>query len=439
VGIPVGHGREVGAAGGTRPLRLRHVYAIGTGAMFSSGFFLLPGLVADETGPSVPLAYLLAGVLALPTMLSVAELSTAMPRAGGPYHFLMRSMGPRVAVGGALGLWLALVVKAAFALAGVDAYLGLLLDLPPMPLMVGLAVLFTVVNLAGARESAGLQLGLVVVLLGVLAAFTVAGALDVAGTAPDARERMSPLFTDGVPGLFAAVAMVFIAYAGIPQIASVAGAVSEPGRTIPRAILASLVTGTVAYVGGTALMVLTLDATDLRDDLTPVATAVDQFALPGGRVLVVTAALAAFASTANAGILAASRYPMALAADGFLWIRFGHRNRAGVPVLAVLVSGAAVVAILVLLDPEGIATYGSAFVLGIFALFNLAVLVLRRGDQRGYDPEFRSPLHPWTQIVGLVAPLPLLADLGLGPLAFVAGVMVIGVAWQLVASRLAQS
>jgi basic amino acid/polyamine antiporter, APA family len=121
-----------GAGSPTKRLGLVHVFAIGAGAMFSSGFFLLPGLAADETGPSLPLAYLLAGVLVLPTMLSVTELAVAMPFAGGPYHFFRRALGPSAATVGALGLWVALVLKSSFALVGIDAYLGIVWDLPPV-------------------------------------------------------------------------------------------------------------------------------------------------------------------------------------------------------------------------------------------------------------------------------------------------------------------
>ena len=62
-------------------LKLFDVYAMSTGAMFSSGFFLLPGIAASYTGPSVYLAYLIAGFLIIPAMLCIAELATAMPKA----------------------------------------------------------------------------------------------------------------------------------------------------------------------------------------------------------------------------------------------------------------------------------------------------------------------------------------------------------------------
>ena len=90
------------------------------------------------------LAYFLAGILILPAMFSAAELSTAMPKAGGAYYFLDRSLGPLAGTVGGLGTWLALVLKSAFALVGMGAYLILFLDVPKKPLAVALTVAFAV-------------------------------------------------------------------------------------------------------------------------------------------------------------------------------------------------------------------------------------------------------------------------------------------------------
>ncbi len=409
--------------------------AIGTGAMFSSGFFLLPGIAFAATGPSMPLAYLLGGLLALPTMLAVAELSTAMPRAGGPYHFFERSMGTRVAVVGALGLWLALVGKAAFALAGIDAYLGLLVELPAaLPALV-LAVAFTVANVVGARESARVQLALVVLLLAVLLVTTITGVVDVARSDADVGQRLTPFFSEGALGLFAAVALVFVSFAGIPQIASVAGEVKDPDRSIPRGILVSLAIGTTAYVVGTLLMVLTLPAAELRDDLTPVASAVADGLLPLGELLVVVAALAAFASTANAGIMSAARYPLTLARDRALWSPFARLNAAGTPWVSTLATGGAVAFVVVAFDTDRIARLASAIVLLAFAMLNLAVLVLRRARAIGYHPTFRTPGYPWVPLAGAVVTVPLIVDLGVEPVMLVLAVVLGGSLWSHVVAR----
>ena len=142
-------------------LTLFDVYAISTGAMFSSGLFLLPGIAAALTGDSVYLAYFLAGFLILPAMYSMAELSTAMPKAGGTYYFLDRAMGPMMGTIGGLGSWVAVVFKSAFALVGMGAYLSLFLDISFTLLAVILTVAFGILNIVGAKETNLLQLSLI--------------------------------------------------------------------------------------------------------------------------------------------------------------------------------------------------------------------------------------------------------------------------------------
>lgn len=425
-----------GDARGPRSLGLRHVYAISTGAMFSSGFFLLPGLAADETGPSVPLAYLLAGLLVLPAVLSTAELATAFPKAGGPYHFLHRSLGPTIATVGALGLFVALVLKAAFALVGIGAYLSMVAEVPVVPLAVVLTVLLTGLNVAGTRETARLQLGLVAVLMVVLLAFVVTGAIEVGRRGGSrASDTFSPFLLDGSLGLLAAAGLLFVSYAGLLQVASIAGEVRDPQRTIPRGLLLALATATGVYVGGSVVMVGVLEPEVLRDAPAPVAAAVAEIPLPLGTGLVVAAALAAFTSTGNAGIMSASRYPLALARDGLLWSRFARLGRFGTPTTAVLLTGGVTAGAIAVFDVEGIARLASAFILVVFALVNLSVIVLRSGRVPGYLPTFRAPLQPWLQILGIGASVGLVIDLGLGPALFTAGVAVAGASWRAVARR----
>ena len=104
-----------------KELDLFSVYAIATGATIASGFFLLPGIAFAKAGPAMVLSYLIAAVPLLPAVCSMAELSTAMPRAGGIYYFLDRSLGPLWGTIGGIGTWLALSFKAAFALIGIGA------------------------------------------------------------------------------------------------------------------------------------------------------------------------------------------------------------------------------------------------------------------------------------------------------------------------------
>ncbi len=140
-----------GTKGGglAKELRLFDVYALATGATLSAGLFLMPGIAAAQVGPALVFCYLLAAVPLVPAMLSIVELSTAMPRAGGAYYFIDRSLGPLAGTIGGFGTWLALVLKTSFALVGMGAYVALFTDASPTTMRlvaVAFAVLFGVVN-----------------------------------------------------------------------------------------------------------------------------------------------------------------------------------------------------------------------------------------------------------------------------------------------------
>jgi len=417
-----------------KSLTLFDVYAISTGAMFSSGFFLLPGIAAAETGPSVILAYLVAGLLILPPMFSMAELSTAMPKAGGAYYFLDRSLGPLAGTVGGLGTWLALVFKSAFALIGMGAYLAIFFDVPIKPLAAALTVAFAALNVFGAKETSGLQRVLVAILVSVLVFYLVQGFIAVSGLESGrVRDQVLPAFPFGATGFASTIGLVFVSYAGLTKVASVAEEVQDPDRNIPLGMVLSLITATAIYVLGVFVMVTVLDADALRSDLTPVATSGELFMnwLPGatGLILIVVAAIAAFASTGNAGILSASRYPLAMARDRLVPAGFSKLGRFGTPTLSILVTAGLMVLIIFGLSEEGVAKLASAFQLLIFALLNLAVIIMRESGIPSYAPGFRSPLYPWMQAAGIVIALLLIAEMGNLSILFTAAIVVAGIGW----------
>ncbi|MDH5590798.1 MAG: amino acid permease, partial [Gemmatimonadota bacterium] len=418
-----------------KELGLFDVYAISTGAMFSSGFFLLPGLAAAKTGPSVALAYLVASLFILPAMFSVAELVTAMPRAGGAYYFLDRSLGPLIGTVGGLGTWGALILKSAFALVGMGAYLALFFDVPIEPVAIALTMFFMILNIVGAKETSGLQRILVVALVAIMVLFIVQGILTVAaGVGPTGGATDStPFLSSGLAGFMGTVGFVFVSYAGLTKVASVAEEVKNPDRNIPLGMVLSLATAAVTYAVGVYVMVAVIPLADLVSDLTPAATAASTIfqGIPGnaGTILVVIAAIAAFASTGNAGILSSSRYPLAMARDGLVPEPLGRLGRFRTPTLSVVVTSLLIVACILLLDVEGIAKLASAFQLLLFSLLCMAVVIMRESGIHGYDPGYRSPLYPWMQIVGVLAPLWLIAEMGQAAIGFTIGLVAVTVAW----------
>lgn len=411
-------------------LKLFDVYAMSTGAMFSSGLFLLPGIAASFTGDSVYLAYLVAGFLILPAMYSMAELSTAMPKAGGTYYFLDRSMGPMVGTIGGLGSWVAVVFKSAFALVGMGAYLNIYLEMDFTILAVILTVVFGVINVVGAKETTLLQRILVAALVVILAVFIILGLAEVDSGSPFAPNGDGQdFFRSGLVGFASTIGLVFVSYAGLTKVASVAEEVENPDRNIPLGMTLSLVTATVIYTLGTMILIHVLPQAQLEGSLTPVADAGEEFLGSTGVIFIVVAAIAAFASTGNAGILSASRYPYAMAKDRLIPSNLAELGRFGTPTKSVFLTVVAMVVVLLVFDVEAVAKLASAFQLVLFGMICAAVIVMRESRIDTYKPGFRAPLYPWLQAAGMLIALWLISEIGLLAIAFTAALFLGCIAW----------
>ncbi|MEM1215875.1 MAG: amino acid permease, partial [Bacteroidota bacterium] len=145
-----------------RRLSLTYVVAIGIGGMLGSGIFVLPGIAAAKTGPSIWLAYLLAGICVLPAALSKAELATAMPTSGGTYVYIERAFGPMMGTISGIGLWLSLLLKSSFALVGFGAYLAVFAaDLQVELVALGSLALILLLNIMGVKKVGKAQLVIV--------------------------------------------------------------------------------------------------------------------------------------------------------------------------------------------------------------------------------------------------------------------------------------
>jgi basic amino acid/polyamine antiporter, APA family len=405
-------------------LTLFDVYAIALGTTLSSGFFLLPGLAFASAGNAMVTSYLVAGLLVFPALLSMAELSTAMPRSGGAYYFLDRAMGPLVGTIGGLGTWFVLVLKSAFALIGLGAYVGLFFpELPILPLALFMALAFGALNLAGARKSGTLQMVLVLGLMVVLVAFLGVGTTSL----------RADLFVDLLSGdgstIFATAGLVYISYAGLTKVTSIAEEVKDPERNVPLGLFLAFGTAMIVYALGMYLIISVVPPGQLANDLTPVSSAADAIFGPIGGFVLAGAAILGFLAAANAGILSASRYPLAMGRDHLLpgWTR--KVSAGGTPVLAVLLTVGLVVLVLLTLNPMKIAKLAGAFQLLVFAFLCLAVIVMRESRIESYDPGFRSPLYPWIQVFGIATSLEIITMMGILPIVFSTVLVVAGGTW----------
>ncbi len=395
-----------------RGLSLGHLFALATGAMISSGLFVLPGLAHAKAGPAMIVSYFLAGLLAAVGMLNVAELTSAMPRAGGDYFFISRSLGPAVGTVAGLLTWFSLSLKGAFALVGMAAFTHLVTGaaLPTVSLQLielGLLLIFVALNLIGSRETATIQVWLTIFLVACLLVYIAIGL-------PAVRTRnLDPVAPHGLTAIVFTAGFVFVSYGGLLKIASVAEEVRDPGRLVPLSMVLSLLVVSALYTLTVLVTTGVLPSSVLDNSLTPISDGAAVFMGLWGAWLMAVAAMLAFISTANAGLLAASRYLLALSRDELVppfLRRVNHRFHT--PHNAIYVTGAFMAAAL-FLDLRILVEAASTVLILSYSLSCFCVIVLHESRLQNYRPSFRAPFYPWLQLIGVFGFALLILQMGI--------------------------
>ena len=393
--------------------------------MLGSGIFVLPGLAAAKTGSSLWLAYLLAAVCILPAALSKSELATAMPSSGGTYVYIERAFGPIFGTIAGIGLWLSLLFKSAFALVGFGAYLSILVNIEPAYtkyIAIAFLLLILFLNILGVKKVGKVQI--VIVSISLLSL----GLILIFGLPRVSPELLEPFLLEGNMGLFSTVAFVYISYAGVTKVAAIAGEIRNPSKNLPRAMILSLFIMTCIYVFVTFVLVGNIPLDALKTDIRPIYTIAN---LLGGSYIGYVAAgvgIITLISMANSGVLAASRFPFAMAIDKLLPDFMGKiHSKYLTPVVTIIMTCSVMALVILFLDVEKIAKLASAFMVMMFILVNACVIVLRETSAQWYNPPYRAPLYPFVQLFGIGTGIALLVFLGLGPFIAILGIFALGI------------
>lgn len=418
-----------------RELGLLDVFSIASGTMISSGLFVLPGIAFKLAGPSILLAYLIAGILYIPAMLAKAELATAMPKAGGDYFFIDRSMGSAAGTIGGIAAWFAISLKSAFALIGIGAMAIFLMpglsDWHIKLIAVAFCILFMAINLIGVKYVGKIQIFLIIVIFLTLIFFVVKGFPLIEPS------RFKPFAPKGIAPIFAAAGLVFISYSGLTKIASVSEEIKNPEKNIPRAMILTFSVITVIYL---LVIFITIGITtpgELAKSLMPINLAAKKIGVSFGNIAMCIAAILAFFATANSGIMAASRYPLAMSRDGHLPQFFQNINhKFKTPQTAIILTCAFIIMSIILLDLTLLVKTASTILLLTFTLVTVAIIIMRESKILNYKPTFRSPLYPYIQIAGILSYLFLAFQMGMKPLIITGILLLGGVAWYWIYSRI---
>ena len=368
-----------------RSLGLPLVALYGLGNILGAGIYVLVGKVAGFAGDGTILAFLMAMIVAAFTAFSYMELSSRYPVSASVSVYLHKAFKKQwlsvlvglIMVGGG-------VASAAALAQGFAGYLQFFINVPTILASVGLLVILGLIAIKGINESAK-----------VAALFTVlevTGLLMVIWFGREAFNHIeiTRLITVdpvlGVGGLVAGMFLAFYAFIGFEDMVNVAEEAKNPRRTMPLAILISLVVSTILYLLVAFVAITNVDANDLSASNAPLALVMEKSGDSHPLLLAFIGAIATM-NGIIVQIIMGSRFLYGLAKQNWIHKLFAtiHPTRK-TPVVATVIVVGSMIAGTILLPLVSLAQITSLLVLIIFALVNTALIVIkRRGNKnRGY-------------------------------------------------------
>jgi len=376
-----------------------HLIALGVGAIVGTGIYTLTGVGAERAGPAVILAFAIAGAVCACAALAYAELATMIPAAGSAYTFSYAALGETVAwvVGWSLILEYSLACSTvavgwagylvgwiesagvhlpALLLAGPHG--GGVINLPAV--LVALAVMGLL--LLGTRESATLNIVLVVVKLTALAIFVgfALPAFDADNLHPFMPYGFGSVESGGTKrGVMAAAAIVFFAFYGFDAVATSAEEAKNPGRDLTIGIVGSMLACTLIYMAVAVAAVGALPFTQLAHSAEPLALVLRSLGRPFAGHLIALAAVIALPSVILVMMYGQSRIFFTMARDGLLPRGLATLSpRTGAPVRITVLTGLSIALVAGLFRLDEIAELANAGTLLAFIAVAACMMVLRR-------------------------------------------------------------
>ena len=406
-----------------RTLGMYSALMISIGTMIGSAIFVLAGTSYQTAGPGASLAIFLAGIAAVFTGLSFAELVTVVPKAGGGYVYVKEATGNNI-IGFVCGwgFWLGYAMSCGLFALGFGNFVNYIFPfIPKMATAYLLVIYVALTNIKGTKSSGNLQNVITTVLVALLAIYVIVGIfhMDI--------ENQKPFTPFGMSGVFNAMGFLYMTYIGYGLITTASEEVIEPEKTIPKAILISiaaviLIKTSVFFIGSGILpweqLVPSVTSTPMID------TAVQIGGVVGGYLFAFAGILATLSSI-NTAVMASSRTSFAMARDQRLPGLFKTINRTTkTPVFSIVATSVIVMIAVSIRDLEHISTVTSIFSLTGYSLVNVALIIFRQKKPE-LDRKFRVPFYPVTPVLGIGVNLFLIYQLAISD--FVALVIAVSV------------
>ena len=291
-----------------RDLGLLDAVGIGLGAVIGAGIFVVTGVAAGVAGPAFLIGLVIAGFAATCNGLSSAQLAATYPQSGGTYEYGYQILNPWL---GFSAGWMFLASKLAaggVVAIGFGSYLSALIPgLHPQIAAVCAAIALTAANYFGIKKAGKLNLIIVSITLCSLIYFIVSGIPSFT------TSNLQPFAPEGWRGMTQAAALLFFAFTGYARIATLGEEVHNPKKTIPRAVILTLVFSIILYAGVSLIAVGGVGAGALSSTSSPLGQAASQFNFPGVLLIIGVGATTAMLGVLLSQLLGISRMMFAMA------------------------------------------------------------------------------------------------------------------------------
>jgi APA family basic amino acid/polyamine antiporter len=364
-----------------REIGLFSATALGIGAIIGSGIFIVTGIVAGIAGPAMIFSVIIAGIIAVFSAMSVGELGAWLPEEGGTYAYAQKLISPFAGfIAGWIWIFSNIFVGAAVSLGFAHYFVALFPAVPVKIIAVIICLTFIIINYVGLKESVVFNNILVTAKVLVLLFFVAYG---MGFFRPG---NFAPLMSEGSMGILSGAALIFLAYTGFARVTIMAEEVRDPEKTIPRSIYLALGISTVIYLLVSIVAVGLAGAPSLARSGSPLADAIGSAGNPAAVLVISLGAMIATASVLLTTIMGISRIVFSMARSRDLPRVFEKIHpRFSTPHYAIVVTGACMIAALLLADLALVVAVSTFAMLLYYLIANIAALHLPR----------KHRMYPW--------------------------------------------
>ncbi len=422
-------------------LSVWHLTMLALGTVVGGSFFLGSAIAIRAAGPGILLSYLLGGILVYIVLTALSEMTVAHPAIGSFRTFAEQMYGPVTGFVTGWVYWTGLTLAMSSEATAVSVFLGAWIPGLSLPLMAAIIIiLVTLVNLVGARTLTTLESSLAVIKISAIAAFILIAAALIAGLFPEKAPvglgtlAGEPLLPAGAAGVAGSMLVVMFTYAGFEVIGLAASEARNPHRTVPRAILFTILGLVCLYTAAITVLLPLVERTELTAEVSPLVSGLTSAGLSWAADAINVILVIAIISTMLAAMFGMGRMVRSLADSGYApsWLR----ENSDVPRRGILFSGAGMLAGVGLANVLPSQVYIFLVSSGGFALLFVYLVIMathyRFRRVRGCPPRGHCQLrgYPYSSLgaffalIAIIASMPLVPGQGSG---LAAGLLLVAV------------